>query len=118
MTVDIPGVLFPIWPHGGVPALPEILFNLLNIPGTWSAAGGLDRGELRLRTGGLFFIPGHCRLNTRDPPVDVYSRFLPHLVGDVGVGVQGGGRRHMADDRRERLHIHSILQGHGGKRVT
>ena len=53
---------------------------------------------------------GYC-----DPPVDVHRRFLPHLVGNVGVGIQRRGRRHMADDRRECLHIHPVFQGHGGK---
>ena len=69
---------------------------------------------------GLLCLLLRLRLHLRlcDPPVDVRRRLLPHLIGDVGVGVQRRGRRHMADDRRERLHIHPVFQGHGCKSMA
>lgn len=118
VPVDIPGVLFAVRPDGGVSALPEVFFDLLEVAGSWPAAGGLDGGELRLRAGGIFFLPGRCRLHARDPLVDAHRRLPAHLVGDVGVGVQSGGRRHMADDGGEGLDVHPVFQGHGGKGVS
>ena len=92
VSVDIPGVLFAVRPDGGVSSLPEVFFDLLEVAGPWPAAGGLDGGELRLRAGGIFFLSSRCRLYARDPLVDTHRRLPPHLVGDVGVGIQGGGR--------------------------
>ena len=50
--------------------------------------------------------------------VDVQGSFLPHLIGDVGIGVQGRGRRDMADDGGKGHDIHPVLQGQGGKSVA
>ena len=50
-----------------------------------------------------------------DAPVDLHRRLLPHLVGDMGVGVQRGGAGHMAQDGGQRLDVHPIGQGGGGE---
>ena len=49
--------------------------------------------------------------------VDLYRCPLPHLVGDMGVGVQRGGTGHMAQDGREGLNVHPVGQGVGGEGV-
>ena len=51
------------------------------------------------------------------PPVDLVRRALPHGIGDVGVGVQGGGAGHMADNGAQRLDVHAVFQGGGGEGV-
>ena len=53
-----------------------------------------------------------------DALVDLYRCFLPHLIGDMGVGVQCGGAGHMAQDSGECLDVHSIGQGVGGECVS
>ena len=61
----------------------------------------------------LFFLL--CNLRLGDALVDLHRRFLPHLVSDMGVGIQRGGAGHMAQDGGQRLNIHSIGQGVGGE---
>jgi len=53
---------------------------------------------------------GICRPRLDDAAVDVGRSRLAHIVGDVGVDVQRGGGRHVAQHGRERLHIHAVLQ--------
>ncbi len=97
-------------------SLPEILFDLLEVSGARPAAGGMDRSEWLLCVGRLrLLLRLLLHLTPCDPLVDVHRRLLPHLVGDVGVGVQGGGGGDMADDGGERLDVHPVFQGHGGK---
>ena len=45
--------------------------------------------------------------------VDLHRRLLLHGVGHMGVDVQSRCRGDMADDGRERFHIHTMLQRHG-----
>ena len=51
------------------------------------------------------------------PPLRCPGRSSPlpfaHLVGDMRVGVQGGGAGHMAQDGGQRLDVHSMGQGIG-----
>ena len=46
------------------------------------------------------------------------SRVLLHIVCDMGVNVQCGGAGNMADDGRQRLHIHPMFQCIGGENVS
>lgn len=50
-----------------------------------------------------------------DAQVDFHRRSLPHLVGDMGVGVQRGSAGHMAQDGGQRLDVHPVGQGIGGE---
>ena len=54
--------------------------------------------------GALFwFLLLRIDFHLGDALVDLYRCPLPHLVGDMGVGVQRGGTGHMAQDGREGL---------------
>ena len=53
-----------------------------------------------------------------NPLIDFCRCGALHLVGDMGVDVQGGGTGHMADDGGEGLDIHAVLQGGGGEGVA
>lgn len=72
---------------------------------------------------------GHCsflrcaffcelRLRFFDTHIDFRRRFLPHLVRDMGVGVQCSGAGHMAQDGRQSLDVHSVCQSVGGECVS
>ena len=52
-----------------------------------------------------------------DTHIDFRRRFLPHLIGDVGVGVQRGGAGHMPQNGRQGLDVHSVSQSIGGEGV-
>ena len=114
--VDVPGHALAI-DDGGVTALPQVVIDLANASGAWFAPLSLTGLE---GTGDGFL--GHellsgFRFGSPDPPVDFVRRALPHGVGDVGVGVQGGGAGHMADDGAQGLDVHAMLQGGGGEGV-
>ena len=66
---------------------------------------------------GAILVPLILWLDFRlgDTPVDLHRRFLPHLVSNMGVGVQRGGAGHMAQDGGQRLNVHSVGQGVGGE---
>ena len=53
----------------------------------------------------------HLRLC--DALVDLHRCPLAHLVGDMRVGVHGGGAGYMAQDGGQRLDVHSMGQGIG-----
>ena len=68
--------------------------------------------------GALFwFLLLRFDFHLSDALVDLYRCPLPHLVGDMGVGVQCGGTGHMAQDGREGLNVHPVGQGVGGEGV-
>jgi len=77
-----------------------------------AAAVGFEVGHarrLRLRGGrcrALLFL----RFRLDDAAVDVGRGRLAHVVCDMGVDVQRGGGRHVAQHGRERLHVHAVLQ--------
>ena len=103
MGVDIAGVLLAVDPGGRVAALPQVRPLLRDASGAGSAL--LARDGLEVGHAGLFALAGVIVLPRRrtalrrrslaDTPVDV-GRGLPlHIVGDVGVDVQRGRRRHV-----------------------
>ncbi|MBQ9552624.1 MAG: hypothetical protein IJU96_07650, partial [Clostridia bacterium] len=52
-----------------------------------------------------------------DPALD-FLRGLPlHGAGDVAVDINRRSRRDVADDGRERFHVHAVLQGGRGEGV-
>ena len=51
-------------------------------------------------------------------PGDLVGGLLPHLIGHMGVDIQGRGTGHMADDDGQGLDVHAVLQGVGGKGVA
>lgn len=95
--VDVPGVLLAVRPYWRVTAFPEVLPKLADAPSSWSTPGRFNRHKVLLWGFVCLFRYGlHFRLG--DPLVDVQRRFSPHLVGDVGIGVQRGRRGDMADN--------------------
>ena len=58
---------------------------------------------------------GLIRLAVADPALDLLRGLPLHGAGDVAVDVNRRSRRDVADDGGERLYIHSVFQGHGGK---
>ena len=52
-----------------------------------------------------------------NPAIDLCCRLRPHRAGDVGVDVQRGGRRYVAQHGGEGLHIHPVSQRDSGKCV-
>ena len=118
MCVDIAGVLLAVDPGGRVAALPQVRPLLRDASGTRSAL--LARDRLEVGHAGLFApaggsFPPRPGVVLRCPgftnaPVDV-GRSLPlHIVGDVGIDVQRGRRRHMAQHSREGLDVHAALE--------
>ena len=57
------------------------------------------------------------RFGSPDPPVDLVRCVLSHGIGNVCVGVEGGGAGHVADDGAQGLDVHAVLQGSGGEGV-
>lgn len=115
LSVHIAGVFFAIWPDGGVAALPQMVVDLADTAGAWLAALAL----VGLKGAGGGFA-GRSFSGVRggvssNPLIDFCRCGALHLVGDMGVDVQGSGAGHMADDGGEGLDIHAVLQGGGGE---
>lgn len=55
-----------------------------------------------LRLGGILHL-------VAQPPADLGRRLALHIPGDMGIDVQGSGRRYMAQHGGEGLHIHAAL---------
>ena len=118
MGVDIAGVLFAVGPLGRVAAFEEMVVDLTDAAGTGSALAahvGLEVGHsrlFRLDRGG--FLPWLRSVLLRRcfayATVDVGGGCALHVIGDVGVDVQRGGRRHMTQHGGERFHIHAVFQ--------
>ena len=93
LRVDVPAHA-PAVDDGGVAALPQMAVDLADASGTRFAPLSLVGLE---GAGGWFlgcrFLPGF-RFGSPDSLVDLVRRVLPHGIGDVGVGVQGGGAGH------------------------
>lgn len=115
MGVHVSRVLLAVGPDGRVAALEQVVVQLADAAGAGpahAAAVGLEVGHarrLRRRVGryrALLFL----RPRLDDAAVDVGRGRLAHIVGDVGVDVQRGGGRHVAQHGRERFHIHAVLQ--------
>lgn len=113
-------------PHGRVVAFEEVVINLRDTSGTCSSAGGQDGLEighagLFALSGGSFSLRIQIALRRRyfaDYPVDVGGGCALHIVGDVGIDVQRGRRRHMPQHGGEGLHVHTVLQGHRCEGMT
>ena len=98
MGINIAGPLHPVRPHRRVPPFPQVVIDLADTAGARFAPLSLVGLE---GAGGWFlgggFLSGF-RFGSPDSLVDLVRRVLPHGIGDVGVGVQGGGGGDMADD--------------------
>ena len=106
-------MLLAVRPHRGVSPLPKIVLELLDIPRAGSAPWRRVRYEL-LRLGGLLCLR-FPHLRFRNTPVDADRSVFLHLTGDMGVDIQRGLGGYMTDDGGEGLHIHAMLQRHGGE---
>ena len=111
--VDALGVLGAIRPGGGVAPLEEMVIELVDAPGAWLP------GAPRRRLEG--FLPGRFRVVflhlVAEAAVDFGRGLTLHLAGDVGVDVQGRGRRHVPQHGGEGLDVHTVLQRHGSEGV-
>lgn len=108
--IDVAGVLFTVWPDGGVTPLPEFFIDLGDTAGTCFAPLALVGLE---GVGG--WLSGcylsHClRIRLSDALVDFCCRRPAHLIGDVGVDVQRGAAGDVPDDGGEGLDVHAMLQ--------
>ena len=101
---------------GGVAALPQVVIELGDTPGSRFAVLALDR--LKGGSAGWFRRLPLRRFSPGDGPVNFVRRLLPHFVGDMGVHVQRGGTGHVADDCGQGFHVHPVLQSAGGKGVA
>ena len=110
MGVDVAGVLFAVWPDGGIPPFPEFLIDLgdtaraslapLTFVSLEGAVGGFSR------SGPDFYL----RISFTDALIDLHRRCPAHLIGDVGVDVQCGAAGDVPDDGGECFHVHAVFQ--------
>ena len=110
--VDAFGVLGAVRPGGGVAPLKQVVIDLGDAPG--AGLPGLSQHRLevaRLRR----MLLGFLIYLVAQPTVDLRCGLALHIPGNMGVNVQGGGRRHMAQHGGEGLHIHAALQGQRGE---
>ena len=112
--VDAFRVLGAVRPGGRVAALKEVVVNLSNAAGSRLSGAPHDRLEVSER---IFLSRVLCHFIAQ-ATVDFGGSFTQHIAGDVGVDVQGGGRRHVAQHGGEGLDIHAVLQGHGGESMA
>ena len=82
--------------------------GLSDLAVVWNEGDEWLQGWLRCQ----FFLLGG---GLCDPLVNLCHCLGPHRAGDVGVDVQRGGRRHVAQHSGESLHIHAAGEGHRGK---
>ena len=125
MGVYVAGVLLAVDPFGRVAPLVEMIADLADTPSARLAPAGqngLKSGHTRRFTLAVGTFPS--RLGTAllrryfaDTAVDIVSSRALHIVSDVGVDVQRGGRRHMAQHCGEGLHIHTVGQRQGRESV-
>ena len=116
MGVDAFGVLGTVRPSGRVAPLKEMVVELGDAagPGLSCAPGHrLKVGEGILRR--LWSILRHL---VAQATVDLGGGFTEHVAGDVGINVQRGRRRHMAQHGGEGLDVHAVFQGQGGEGVA
>ena len=111
--VDAFGVLGAVRPGGRVAALEEVVVDLGDAAGSGLSGAPHDRLEVSER----ICLRRVLRYLIAQSPVDLGGGLAKHVAGDVGVNVQGGGRRHMAQHGGEGLDVHAVLQRHGGKGV-
>ena len=116
MGVDAFGVFGAVRPGGGVAAFEQVVIDLSDAPG--ARLSGLSQHRLEVFDRTLIFLSGFLPHLVAQPPVDLGSRLALHIPSDVGVDVQGGGRRHVAQHGGEGLHIHAVFQGQGGECVA
>ena len=123
--VYVAGVLLSVDPPGRVAPLIEMIIDLADASGARPAPAGqngLKSGHTRrfALTVGTFpsrRLTALLRHYFADTAVDIVSGRALHIVGDVGIDVQRGGRRHMAQHGGESLHIHAVGQRQGRKSV-
>ena len=107
-----------IGPFGRIASFKEVVVDLGNAAGARPALAahiGLEVGHTRLfHLGRGSFLPRlrsvFLRRCLADAAVDVGGGCEPHIVGDVSIDVQRGGRRHMAQHSGECFHIHAVFQ--------
>ena len=93
MGVDTFGVLGAVRLGGGVAPLEQVVIDLGDAPG--AGLPGLSQHRLEVFGYALFRLSGFLPHLVAQPTVDLGRRLGLHIPGDMGVDVQGGGRRHM-----------------------
>lgn len=114
--VDTFGMLCTVRPGGGVATLEEVVIELVDA----SSAGLSDAPHDRLEVGQgiLRCLRSVLRYFVAQAPVDLGGGFAEHVAGDVGVDVQRGCRRYVAQHGGEGFDVHAVLQRHGGESVA
>ena len=106
-------MLGAVRPGGGVAALKQMIIDLGDAPG--AGLPGLSQHRLEVCGRVLLCLRRFLPHLVTKPPVDLGRCLALHIPGDMGVDIQGGGCRHMAQHGGEGLHIHAVLQRQGGK---
>ena len=88
-----------------------MVVDLGDAPSAWFSGAPHDR----LEVGKRICLRRVLRYRIAQATVDLGGSFTQHIAGDVGVDVQGGGRRHMAQHGGECLDVHAVLQRHGSE---
>ena len=116
MGVDAFGVLGTVRPSGRVASLKEMVVEFRDAPG--SRLSGAPGHRLKVGEGILRRLWSILRHLVAQATVDLGGCFTEHVAGNVGINVQRGRRRHMAQHGREGLDVHAVLQRHGGEGVA
>lgn len=84
-----------------------MVVDLGDVPG--AGRPGLAQHRLEVFGCALFRLSGFLPYFVAQPPADLGRRLALHIPGDMGIDVQGSGRRYMAQHGGEGLHIHAAL---------
>lgn len=114
--VDAFGMFCTVWPGGGVAPLEEVVIEFVDAAG--SRLSNAPRDRLEVDQGILRCLRSVLCHFIAQASVDLGGGFAEHVAGDVGVDVQCGRRRHMAQHGGESLDVHAVLQRHGGESVA
>ena len=116
VSVDAFGVLGAVRPGGRVAPLKKMVVEFRDAPG--SRLSGAPGHRLEVNEGILLLLWSILRHLVAQATVDLGGGFTEHIAGDVGINVQRGRRRHMAQHGGEGLDVHAVFQGHGGEGVA
>ena len=112
--VDAFGMLCAILrPGGGIAALEEVVIEFVDAAG--SGLSGASHDWLEVGKGVLCYLRSVLRHFIAQPTVNLSRGLTEHISGDVGVDIQRGRCRHMAQHSGEDFGVHSVFKSHGGE---
>ena len=98
LRIHCPSDSLAVGTSGRVFSLPEVVVELVDAAGAGLAVLALVGLEAALVCVLSLLVGRHLGIGLADLAIDFGGRLELHGVGDVGVDVQGGGRRDVADD--------------------